>query len=74
MLPPLINLMLRDSGFRFKILQAPGTRFESPLVHMLSPRALRRGWARPIQAADAALLRRNAKVLAELLPRGVQRP
>ena len=65
--------MLQNSGFRFKVLQPPGTRFESPLVHMLSPRSLRDGWARPIEAADAALLRRNAKVLAEHLPRGSKR-
>jgi len=71
---PCTGLMLQDSGFRFKILQPPGTRFESPLVHMLSPRALRRGWTRPIDTADAALLRRNAKVLAELLAVRSTRP
>lgn len=65
--------MLQNSGFRFKVLQPPGTRFESPLVHMLSPRALRDGWARPIEAADAALLRRNAKVLAAHLSKSPKR-
>jgi hypothetical protein len=65
--------MLQNSGFRFKVVCPPGTRFESPLVHMLSPTSLRRGWARPINAADAELLRRNAKVLALLLPRVPQR-
>lgn len=59
--------MLQNSGFRLKLLRPPDTRFESPLIHMLSPGSLRRGWARPIEAADAALLRRNAKVLVELL-------
>ena len=66
--------MLQNSGFRFKSLQPPGTRFESPLVHMLSPGSLRRGWARPIEAADAELLRRNARVLGELLRSPAKRP
>ncbi|HEY6723112.1 MAG TPA: hypothetical protein VI197_03745 [Polyangiaceae bacterium] len=66
--------MLQNSGIRLKVLQPPGTRFESPLVHMLSPRSLRDGWARPIDAADAALLRRNAQVLTQLRPRPAKRP
>jgi len=65
--------MLQNSGFRLKVLRPSGTRFESPLIHMLSPGSLRRGWARPIEAADAALLRRNARILAELLPPRSQR-
>ena len=61
--------MLQNSGFRFKVVRPPDTRFESPLVHMVSPSSLRRGWARPIDTVDAEMLRRNAKVLVRLLPR-----
>ena len=61
--------MLQNSGFRFKVVRPAGTRFETPLVQMLSPSSLRRGWARPIDAMDAEMLRRNAKVLVRLLPR-----
>ena len=61
--------MLQNSGFRFKVVRPPDTRFESPLVHMVSPSSLRRGWARPIDTVDAEMLHRNAKVLVRLLPR-----
>ena len=61
--------MLQNTGFRFKVARPAGTRFENPLVHMVSPSSLRRGWARPIDTVDAEMLRRNAKVLVRLLPR-----
>jgi hypothetical protein len=56
-----------NRGYQLRVARPRGTRFEHPVVLMLSPSSLRRGWARPVEASEIELLRRNARVLARLM-------